>query len=325
MLFGNPQDQINFVKTVNIYFYTDFIWFTQDLTNSMVDSAFSDVYQDIILFNYQITMRQLIIENRDNFNQRKYHLQKYHVQNGSTTEMTYALFERIFNFLCKRSKQNFLNTRAAINLLFINTGNILIRKGYRDAFKHLIRFYDEKMLVKDLRGKVGAEFREFSEKTICKAYICPQEWEQSRGELLKQFTKWNFEYGFTCKQCQHNFVKPTKGNKNACRKCPRYYLSNENHTMCLDPYREQFLTTDTIYFTAFVLSCCNITICAFTLIVFMKYPNTPIVKSSDFLLAMIHMFTSILINAAFSALRHLKPREWTCFLDAIFAGTVDAL
>ena len=178
------------------------------------------------------------------------------------------------------------------------------------------------MLVKDLRGKVGAEFREFSEKTICKAYICPQEWEQSRGELLKQFTKWNFEYGFTCKQCQHNFVKPTKGNKNACRKCPRYYLSNENHTMCLDPYREQFLTTDTIYFTAFVLSCCNITICAFTLIVFMKYPNTPIVKSSDFLLAMIHMFTSILINAAFSALRHLKPREWTCFLDAIFAGNL---
>ena len=116
--------------------------------------------------------------------------------------MTYALFERIFNFLCKRSKQNFLNTRAAINLLFINTGNILIRKGYRDAFKHLIRFYDEKMLVKDLRGKVGAEFREFSEKTICKAYICPQEWEQSRGELLKQFTKWNFEYGFNCKQCR---------------------------------------------------------------------------------------------------------------------------
>ena len=137
MVFGNPQDQINFVKTVNIYFYTDFIWFTQDLTNSMVDSAFSDVYQDIILFNYQITMRQLIIENRDNFNQRKYHLQKYHVQNGSTTEMTYALFERIFNFLCKRSKQNFLNTRAAIKLIVYKHWKYLNKKGIQGCIQTL--------------------------------------------------------------------------------------------------------------------------------------------------------------------------------------------
>ena len=162
--------------------------------------------------------------------------------------------------------------------------------------------------------------KDISEQTNCESVECPVGWEPTTGKFLKGFTKWEFEYGFTCKQCQQNFIKPNKGNTDRCQKCSRYYLSNANHTICFNPYKEQFLSKDTIYSAAFGLSCLNIAFGLFALIIFMIYHNTPIVKSSDVLLTSIHLVTSVMTSTAFITLRHLKPSQLTCSLDAIIAG-----
>ena len=54
----------------------------------------------------------------------------------------------------------------------------------------------------------------------------------------------------------------------------------------------------------------------------MIYKNTPIVKSSDFLLTVIHLVTSILINADFITLHYFTPTKLACSLDAMIAGNL---
>ena len=137
---------------------------------------------------------------------------------------------------------------------------------------------------------------------------------------MKQFTKWKFEYGFTCiNNVNRISLNQTKAIPKKCQRCSRYYLSTANHTKCYDPYRDQTLS---IYFTAVALSSFGTTFGIFTLIIFMIYKNTPIVKSSDFLLTVIHLVTSILINADFITLHYFTPTKLACSLDAMIAGNL---
>eukprot|EP00111_Clytia_hemisphaerica_P003452 TCONS_00009880-protein len=189
-------------------------------------------------------------------------------------------------------------------------------------YRNTMSFLDAEILVKYLRNSIGTALTDASIETTCESYQCSSGWEQSRGKRLKQFTKWNFEYGFTCKQCQRNFVKLNKGNDEKCQKCPRYHLSNIKHDKCFDPYRQEYLVKSTIYFTAFGLAGFNLAFCVLILIIFIIYHKTPIVKISDFILTVIHLFTSILINAVSVILPHTKPRKFTCFFETIVAGNL---
>ena len=320
VLFGTPKDQIYFIKTVNIEFYK-FIWLAHDLDRSKIFSNFVRVEMDINILNYRTDMRKLILEHTDKFKQRKHLFEKYFVQNGSVAEMANAMFERVFSNIGKTKKivHNSLFNILRFPLL-IRGEVILIDKGTPVSEDTI--FYGENLLDASLLTGFDEKYKVLSDLSRCDAYQCPPGWEQSRGELLKQFTKWEFEYGFTCKQCQPNFIKPKRGNAEKCDRCSRYYLSNVNHTKCFDPYHEQFLMKDTIYFTTFTLTSLGMALSVFTLIIFVIYRNTPIIKSSDFLLTVIHLMTAIFINTDLITLSHSKPRELTCCLDAIIAGNL---
>ena len=123
---------------------------------------------------------------------------------------------------------------------------------------------------------------------------------------------------WNCKRCYPGYVKPNKGQI-SCFKCPNNSIANRNHTKCLPIvykyYRINFLRQIVTY----VLSSLGLVYTTFFLVVFLYHKNTPIVKSSNFMLSVLQ----ITLHATFNihlAITIFEQHQYICYVQSILGG-----
>ena len=123
---------------------------------------------------------------------------------------------------------------------------------------------------------------------------------------------------WNCKRCYLGYAKPSKGHS-SCFKCPQNSIVNGNHTKCLPIiykyYRINFLRR----IVTNVLSLLGLVYATFFLLVFLYYKNTPIVRSSNFMLSLLQ----ITLHAAFNihlAITMFEQHQYICYMQSMLGG-----
>ena len=103
-------------------------------------------------------------------------------------------------------------------------------------------------------------------------------------------------YAWKCEPCSRNTIKLFQGNT-ICTPCTGMHeIPNQNQTACVDPYVKAPLeinTKERIFVDALCVLGIGSTLA--TMVVFTKKKDTPIVKTSDYKLSMVHMSLIIFI------------------------------
>ncbi|XP_066936165.1 metabotropic glutamate receptor 8-like [Clytia hemisphaerica] len=320
ILFGVPKDQIQLIKKTNVDFHTKHVWFTHgDSSDLLSMKHFPDHYNDLFVITFVTKLRRKILNNKDEFALLiKPQFQNYFVENGTRAELTFALTKYILWRFDRMFGQNSRYTRNRIYMeinkaLMISQVVLLRENGGVERFEH----FSKQMHFLEDKYKPYQHSRIHG--TLCHKHSCSPGWEHARGKLLSSLTKWSYEFGHTCQKCQKGFIKATYGYE-FCHKCPNYYQTNLDHTKCFDPYIDQFYTTNHMYYLTICFASIGVTLDLFILVVFIFYRDTPIAKSSDFILTAIHLITSLFINTGILFVRHFKPTLVLCNIDATTFG-----
>ncbi|XP_066918212.1 uncharacterized protein [Clytia hemisphaerica] len=105
------------------------------------------------------------------------------------------------------------------------------------------------------------------------------------AELKHSFYKekgWDTSYGWYCETCHELYFR--NENQTSCRKCPQGEMSDRSRTYCFDPYTKlylQFNTRSPATLVIVSLSGLLLLIVIFTLIMYLRKRDTPIVMASS--------------------------------------------
>ena len=132
------------------------------------------------------------------------------------------------------------------------------------------------------------------EKKQCLRLDCPPGYHQVYGLIENEL--YDEMYGFKCILCPDNHIKPFSGDAK-CTQCDTqpYTIDNGQRTECIDPYANVGITFSHLQFYLILGSgsfSLLVTFCI--LVVFAIKRNTPIVRSSDKMLSMLHLTNMIL-------------------------------
>ena len=120
---------------------------------------------------------------------------------------------------------------------------------------------------------------------------------------------------WNCVPCPSGFVKPIVG-QSLCLKCMDYSIPNVNRTACLPPVYKYYNMNykQRVIVTTFTLL--GVAFAGFFLMVFLRYKNTPLVKSSNYNLSITQLMFHLLLNLILGQ-KTLPQLKLHCVLYAI--------
>ena len=299
VLFGLPTDQTHFLNFVNRGFYTKHIWVILDVNLVKI---------------YLTTIKKKIISLRNRFRTEMANIQQaIGVKTSPNAALTKIEFIKIGLKKIVTSKkkilQNYIHNFNDVDMEGIiknEYGNIFFRITSDSIFTNA--FYED---YKDLIYHLDS--------AGCKKFLCSPGWYQTKGKLLQQETVWDVEYGWTCRKCLDNHIKPMYGNS-SCVQCPTHTISNNLNTMCYDPYKPIFLKKNLTYVVCVTISIISIVLTIILVIVFLTYRNTPIGKSSNLAMTIFHLIINLSLHSALFYIQHTTPSLIYCIAKIFYSG-----
>ena len=162
------------------------------------------------------------------------------------------------------------------------------------------------------------KYRDVLQSNRCVHPKCGPGFYEDFGQIKE--TIWNQSHGWRCTACPVNTIKTWHGS-GRCVPCSLpFFTSNEENTLCYDPYKKVSFTIDMVS-VQFCLATsgflCLTTL--LTLVVFMRNKDTWIVQSTDLTISTIHlmllMLNFIIPNVSFGM--DSSWIYWTVYLVSI--------
>ena len=129
-----------------------------------------------------------------------------------------------------------------------------------------------------------------SQPTYCPYLECKPGFFETYGNITDG-SSWK------CQLCPKNYIKAIYGNNEKCTPCTgKLNVDNGKRTKCIDPYTDKNLNvfkSEKIFIMALCLVGFFLT--SSTIILFIVKQSSPVVKTSDFLLSILHMILLCLI------------------------------
>ena len=121
---------------------------------------------------------------------------------------------------------------------------------------------------------------------------------------------------WTCVACKLDSIT-TNGNATFCTKCGYASISNKNRTKC-HPLKELYFTTESNTFKVTIFASSVAIVCvAFVAILFVKYWNTPVVKSANRELSLLQLFM-LFASLWYPVSYWMNPTTFQCTLQALW-------
>ena len=143
-------------------------------------------------------------------------------------------------------------------------------------------------------------------------------------ELIHSMYKewgWKKSFGWNCRRCSNSFYKKSFGNIEKCQSCPYPMISNENRSLCFDPYKLEILTFSNVtMLMTITISFVLVLLITLTMIVFFVKRDTPIVLSANHKMSAIQLTTHLLLNVAPVLLILDRFSQTKCALFQIVIG-----
>jgi len=293
ILLGEPKDQIDFIRKVNNAPHVPrHTWIVHELflpEKKLGDIGFalheSNKLEHVRVLSFVNPIRLAMVEIREQFLDD---FKNY----GYNTDIVYTQVE-LMKRMIKSSSSKAGEVKMNIDT-WIKQIHVIF--GYNGVWFYIVHLSGPKM---DWALKVIKPFK----GPPCKHQVCPPGWELKKQNFLPSFKKWEVEYGLACFQCEGNTIKTTFGSAQ-CTFCPKYYRSNADHTECVNPYKAFYSRNDTTYILCTALSFLGVCLDLVFIVVFVVKRSTPIVKSSDLTVTIIHSITSLVLFVAFFLFHH---------------------
>ena len=159
------------------------------------------------------------------------------------------------------------------------------------------------------------------------------EWLTSNITLTDTFCQRNCSPGYypiytgrsrcywVCMFCENKYFKKTEG-QSKCTKCDeKTSLTNKNRTICI-PFTYDFYQIVGKYTNvAFIFAITGFLYATITLLVFVKYRKTPVVKSSNFPLSLIQIIFHAMQSLQL-LISTLKQTEMVCIFNGVTTGSI---
>ena len=121
---------------------------------------------------------------------------------------------------------------------------------------------------------------------------------------------------WTCVACKLDSIT-THGNATSCIQCVDTSISNENKTKCL-PLKELYFTKESTVFKVTIFGSSLAIVCiTFVGILFLKYWNTPVVKSANRELSMLQLFM-IFASLWYPVSYWMQPSTFQCIVQSLW-------
>ena len=121
---------------------------------------------------------------------------------------------------------------------------------------------------------------------------------------------------WTCVACKLDSIT-THGNATSCVQCDDTSISNKNKTKCL-PLKELYFTKESTVFKVTIFGSSLAIVCiTFVGILFLKYWNTPVVKSANRELSILQLFM-IFASLWYPVSYWMQPSTFQCILQSIW-------
>lgn len=121
-----------------------------------------------------------------------------------------------------------------------------------------------------------------------------------------------------CLRCADGFVKPKHGNT-MCEQCPKKTESNQNQTFCMK-YKDVYVSfTSTTAYVIYILATLGLLFNLTTIVSFVKYRNTPIVRASNLPLSLFQLAVHALLFPQFLFFIG-EITETTCTVTIVLQG-----
>ena len=151
------------------------------------------------------------------------------------------------------------------------------------------------------------DFKDVLQSNKCPHPECVPGFYKDFGEVDK--TVWNHSRGWRCTRCPLNTIKTSIG-VGKCVPCLSFLVSNEENTLCYDPYKK----------VSFKIEMTSVQLClatsgflclaaVFTFVVFMRNKETWIVHSTDLKISTAHI-TLLVINFILPNISFLIDSNW---------------
>ena len=131
---------------------------------------------------------------------------------------------------------------------------------------------------------------------------------------------WIRNYGWHCRLCDENSYKEDTGNTE-CKPCHYPYTTNALKTTCYDPYTSFYLSlTDPLSYGIFVTSNLSLLLIISTMLIFVRYRDTPIVKQANRPMTALQLTSHLVLSILSIYLITVPPSTGQCFFTPIIAG-----
>ena len=311
ILFGMPSNQTKLVRDASKNFHTKRTWVLHDV-RSLVDKFSFSASTNWKILSIESDHRKWISQTIKPYAKWKDSFEKLHVDNTVLPFTVYSQIEWIKFALQLKKTHSRISVLAGFLASIFTDLNIygLVQEGRYEVIDMInIEHISGEFLI-SIKNRLGS--------STCQRPNCWPGWEETWGKISIQTNrKWTKEYGWTCRQCRRGSSKETFGNA-TCKPCPAFYKSNNKTTQCYDPYFKKF--TGGFYIACVVLSFTAEVLHLFIMVVYIVYRKTPICKSIDTNLTIVHLLSSFSLIVFLHVIKRDEPNEWLCLLIPVIVG-----
>lgn len=157
----------------------------------------------------------------------------------------------------------------------------------------------------------------------CGKISCPAGMESLR--IVYNITSTEIKYNWKCMSCMSGYFKSKTGT-DSCEKCPELHFSNENNTGCYDPYTNHYTENSTLYAVIyFSLQSLYGLFALIAFAVFIKFRQTPIIRSSHFTSSLIQLTCHLTLAISLPFLFLGSPQVQKCMCQIFVSGTLSCI
>lgn len=128
------------------------------------------------------------------------------------------------------------------------------------------------------------------------------------------------KYDWHCVTCPEGHIK-SKYGKDLCKRCEGFTRPNVNNSQCYDPFSDRYFNKEnSIAVMLTLLSSFGAAFSLVIIIVFVRFRNTPIVRSSGMATSMLQLGCHLSLFIALPFLLLNKPTALKCFLQPVLFG-----
>ena len=274
-LFGLPDDQIKFVRTVDWKFEKALTWVLYDVHLEELKVIFDKAKTKKLFSSFNTLL-----------NRQKSILPFWPETSKSFTNFTEALDSSI-------------TSHAFVQVEWIKTLLKLEIKyaQYSDISTHkLLVAIQLRMFDSERLNSLNHPYF-IVKQTHCTNTPCQPGLEQKFGAITipTEQQKWNFEFGWFCQKCPLNRFKQQIGNQ-SCQPCSTDLLSDENRLFCYDPYIQKHFNQEKFFYIYSGVCFLGASIDLMIASLFTIKRDTPICKASDFKLTIFHLLIGFTIK-----------------------------